>query len=468
MRISLVIALLALCVNPKSQAQAIQVDMDHATFAYDESEALLEVYLAFEAEKLNFQPQGDGFAAMLPFEIAVQRGTTAELAVQEAPVWRDSTSLSFVVPDTSQINPGQYFLHQLRTTVPPGEYEVSLTIPGDPVLGRAEVELKRDVLVADYAQQDQASLSDVTFAGLIEQSEDRESPFYKNGLLVRPNANQLYGLGMPRLFYYLEAYNTESISSDGPYTLFTYLAEANRPQPMEGFQKRTQRQPRSTDVIVGSFNIGALPSGSYFLRVVMLNASNESVVEQSRKFFVFNPQVQREQVASAETSFESSVYAAMPQDRVDAQFEYIEYIASAPERKRLKGIRDLDEKRRFLMNFWSLRDPNPNTPVNEFEEEYLQRVQFANERYTQQGRAGWKSDRGRVMLTYGMPTDMQSRLYNRGTLPHEVWTYNNIPGEGQSIFVFIDEDGFGRFDLIHSSVTGEIQEFNWQNRVRRQ
>jgi len=468
MRISLVIALLALCVPPKTQAQAIQVDMDHATFAYSESEALLEVYLAFEAEKLNFQAQEDGFAAVLPFQVAVQRGTTAELAVEEAPVWRDSTSLSFVVADTSQINPGQYFLHQVRTTVPPGEYEVSLTIPGDPVLGRTAVELKRDVLIADYAQQDQASLSDVTFAGLIEQSEDRESPFYKNGLLVRPNANQLYGLGMPRLFYYLEAYNTESINSDGPYTLFAYLAEANRPQPMEGFQKRTQRQPRSTDVIVGSFNIGALPSGSYFLRIVMLNASNESVVEQSRKFFVFNPQVQREQVTSAEMGFESSVYAAMPQDRVDAQFEYIEYIASSPERKRLKGIRDLDEKRRFLMNFWSLRDPNPNTPVNEFEEEYLQRVQFANERYTQQGREGWKSDRGRIMLTYGMPTDMQSRLYNRGTLPHEVWTYNNIPGEGQSIFVFIDEDGFGRFDLIHSDVTGEIQEFNWQNRVRRQ
>ena len=72
------------------------------------------------------------------------------------------------------------------------------------------------------------------------------------------------------------------------------------------------------------------------------------------------------------------------------------------------------------------------------------------------------------MLTYGMPSDMQSRLFDRGTLPHEIWTYNNIPGEGQSSFIFVDEDGFGRFDLIHSTVTGEVQEFNWQNRVRRQ
>ncbi|GAB5518720.1 MAG: hypothetical protein RhofKO_09710 [Rhodothermales bacterium] len=468
MRTLFVILLLAMAGQVAAQAQAIQVDMDHAVFAYSEDEALLEVYLAFEAEQLNFQAQADGFAATLPYQIAIQRSTSAELAVTEAAVWSDSTALSFVVPDTSQINPGQYFLHQVRTTVPPGEYDVNLTVLGDIVLGRSDMELKRDVIVPDYGDQSQAVLSDVTLSGLIERSEDRDSPFYKNGLLVRPNANQLYGLGMPRLFYYLEAYGTGSVNNAGPYTLFTYLAEANRPQPMEGFQKRTERQPRETDVIVGSFNIGALPSGSYFLRIVVLDSNNESVAEQSRKFFVFNPQVQREQAASAEMSFESSPYAALPEERVEQQFEYIDYIASSQERRRIKEIRDLDEKRRFLMNFWTLRDPNPNTPVNEFEEEYLQRVQFANDRYTQQGRAGWKSDRGRVMLTYGMPTDMQSRLYDRGTLPHEVWTYNNIPGEGQSTFIFVDEDGFGRFDLIHSTVTGEVQEFNWQNRVRRQ
>ncbi|NBW94914.1 MAG: hypothetical protein EBR20_11300, partial [Bacteroidetes bacterium] len=62
-------------------------------------------------------------------------------------------------------------------------------------------------------------ISDVTLASSIEQSPDRDNVFWKNGLLIRPNANQLFGSGLNTLFYYAEVYNLDQVeSSNGTYT----------------------------------------------------------------------------------------------------------------------------------------------------------------------------------------------------------------------------------------------------------
>jgi GWxTD domain-containing protein len=232
-------------------------------------------------------------------------------------------------------------------------------------------------------------------------------------------------------------------------------------------QRRMPRPLRSPDVVVGSFNIRTLPSGSYFLRIAVLNASNEAVAEQSRKFFVYNPDVQREQVVAVETDFEASQYANMSEEEVDRMERHINVIASDSERRRLRGIRDLDEKRRFFMDFWGARDPNPNTPINEYQENFYALVQYANDRYTTSFDEGWNTDRGRALLKYGAPTAIEPHLFDRGYAPYELWEYNNIPGEGQALFVFADLDGFGSFELVHSSVTGERKLADWRNELRR-
>ena len=48
------------------------------------------------------------------------------------------------------------------------------------------------------------------------------------------------------------------------------------PEPLPGLQRRTQRKARTPDVLAGSFKLDGLPSGSYFLRLVLLDENNES------------------------------------------------------------------------------------------------------------------------------------------------------------------------------------------------
>lgn len=463
------VVLLVLLATRGVSAQPIQVNLDHAAFAYSGDASLLEIYLAFASKSLHFEEDSAGYRALLPIDVALVRSTEATLeATPSEPVWRDSLLLNFVVADTSRLSAGQQFVHQVRAAVPPGEYELQLQIPENPIQGRSQLDVRRDVLVSDFAGTDLVGLSDLALASSIQRGDDRGNPFYKNGLIIQPNANQLYGQGLPDLFYYAEAYNVDRITEgDGQYTLYAYVSEANRPQPIGDLQHRAEREARSPDVIVGSFDLSKLPSGSYFLRMAVLNEANESVAEQARKFFVYNPNVQREAPVAFSESFETSPYASMTQAEVDQAYEHLAIIASDREKRRYQGIRDLDEQRRFLMSFWQQRDPQPSTPVNEFKEEFYRRLQYANDRYSSGMGEGWQSDRGRVVLKYGMPSNIEPHLYDRDSLPYEIWQYNNIPGEGQALFVFADRGGFGQFEMIHATVSGERSLPNWQQELRR-
>jgi GWxTD domain-containing protein len=399
----------------------------------------------------------------------MSRSTAADLAGTPVdPVFDDTSAVQFMVADTSALQSGQMFVHQYRAVVPPGEYELNIRIPGDTASDRLDVTLRRDVVVPDYARADLVRLSDITLASSITPSSNRTGAYYKNGLEITPNANQLFGGGVSQVFYYAEAYNVGSADpAASEYTAFAYVSEANRPQPIAGMESRTKRAVRSPDVLVGSFNVRALPSGSYFLRLALLNDDNEAMVEQSRKFFVYNPDVQRAAPVADEVSFEASEFAALSDEQLDETLKRVDLIATDRERRRIKSIEDGDERRRFLYDFWLVRDPDPSTRRNEFRDEFYRRLQFSNERYTTTFSEGWKSDRGRVVVKHGVPSAIEPHLYDRGVAPHEIWQFNNIPGEGQALFIFADMQGFGEFELIHSTVAGERKSPNWQAELAR-
>ena len=109
------------------------------------------------------------------------------------------------------------------------------------------------------------------------------------------------------------------------------------------------------------------------------------------------------------------------------------------------------------------RDPDPSTPRNEAYQDYMARVKKSNDRYTSMGREGWKTDRGRVYLTYGEPSEIERFPNQTNTKPYEIWHYNDL--EGGVIFVFADLTGFSQYTLVNSTLRGELRDDNWQNRI---
>src|SRR5437762_11358567 len=113
----------------------------------------------------------------------------------------------------------------------------------------------------------------------------------------------------------------------------------------------------------------------------------------------------------------------------------VAYIITDEERKAFKKLQTDDERERFIEEFWRRRDPDPDTDENEYREEYYERIAYANEHFAS-GIPGWKTDRGRIYITWGKPDEVESHpsggQYQREpsegggqttTYPFEKWFY---------------------------------------------
>lgn len=457
-------------VVPK--AQFVRFNMDQASFSYNTENSLLEVYLSFDVKSLPFVKTNEGFEARVPLMVEVLRNRANVNNETDAAVFRDAMQLSFPAPDTTGLQSGQVFMHILRQAVPAGEFLLKVKVLPDPSRNIAEVVQDKQITVRRFDEAERVQLSDVALAYNIEPSDNKNDQFYRNGLSIQPNPSILYGNGLDRLFYFTEAYHLEKIKTDPnqtQYTFLAYIAEANAPQPLPNLQSKTKRPIRNADLLFGTFDVSVLPSGSYFLRMAVLNDNNEAVAEQVRKFYVYNPnQIRKPTVAlDPEEEFLGSIYVNMPDKELDEAIAQIKAIMSATEDRQIKNARNLEAKRRALYDFWKNRDPNPNTTVNEAKMQYDELIRIANERYTSKFNAGWKTERGGIMLKYGLPTGTEQHLSSRDTKPYEIWEYSNIPGEGRSEFVFADVGGFGDWELLHTNVAGLRKNPGWQTQIKR-
>ena len=57
----------------------------------------------------------------------------------------------------------------------------------------------------------------------------------------------------------------------------------------------------------------------------------------------------------------------------------VAYIISDEERKAFKNLSNDEEREAFIEQFWARRNPNPDSPENEFREEHYRRIAYANE-----------------------------------------------------------------------------------------
>jgi GWxTD domain-containing protein len=105
---------------------------------------------------------------------------------------------------------------------------------------------------------------------------------------------------------------------------------------------------------------------------------------------------------------------------------------------------DFTEQQKFFKRYWADRDPNPNSPVNELMREYFSRVNLANREYSSFSTDGWLSDRGRILIKFGYPDDVERHPFELNSRPYEIWRYYTL----RKVFVFVDRTGFGDYRLL--------------------
>lgn len=118
------------------------------------------------------------------------------------------------------------------------------------------------------------------------------------------------------------------------------------------------------------------------------------------------------------------------------------YIASVEEIREMKILNPKAAKEKFE-TFWKKFDPTPETAYNEAMAIYYHRADYATEQFTTiKGELGAKTDRGKIYILYGPPSNIERTILPR-TTPKEIWTYKRLSKK----FIFEDNNLDGNYKL---------------------
>jgi len=131
--------------------------------------------------------------------------------------------------------------------------------------------------------------------------------------------------------------------------------------------------------------------------------------------------------------------------------EDVKWIITDEEIKAFKSLSNDEERENFIEQFWLRRNPNPDSPENEYREEHYQRIEYSNEHFAA-GKPGWRTDRGHIYIAFGKPDNIDAHPsggnYERpmeegggstSTFPFEIWHYRYLEGIGDNIDIeFVD------------------------------
>ncbi len=138
----------------------------------------------------------------------------------------------------------------------------------------------------------------------------------------------------------------------------------------------------------------------------------------------------------------------------------VRWIITDQEMQAFKSLGNDEERDQFIENFWLRRNPNPDSPENEYREEHYARIAYANEHFAA-GKPGWKTDRGHIYIAYGKPDSIDSHPSggsyerpmeegggNTSTFPFEIWHYRYLQGIGDNIDIeFVDSCMCGDYHM---------------------
>jgi GWxTD domain-containing protein len=439
----------------------IEISPENFNFSFDvgrfraqDNFVLVEIYYSIFRNYLKFVPEENGWMATFTFKAEIWQDDSVLTMDQ----WQNTSS----VDSLEHITSTQKLFGLGSFAVEPGNYRLKVQLTD--LNSRYEREKELPLNIESFATA-KLAISDIELATRI-QSNAEKNLFYKNGYMVIPNPNQFYGTGMPLLTFYSEIYNLCDVNmpDTANYSVQYRILDGDG-QPVREFPPKVRKKPGESAVEASGMNIISFRSGTYFLELDVVNLANNERASKQKKFFIYRegdmalPDSTARRLA--EEKLQASMerlYKDMPVAGLDQEFDAAKYIATKEEKKIFKTL-DVSGKQAFLLEFWKRRDNTPETAQNEFRDDYLKLVNTANKEFSG-FKDGYKSDRGRVLLMYGVPDEIERFPLNMEHKEHHIWKYFSI--QGGVIFIFVDKQGFGSLELVHSTARGELSDPDWQ------
>ncbi|MFC1724084.1 GWxTD domain-containing protein [candidate division KSB1 bacterium] len=337
-------------------------------------------------------------------------------------------------------------------TLSPGKFKIRSTVT-DIVSNKQRV-INSVINVPDFFNEKKLKVSDLELAYRIDKAAEK-NPFVKNGLMVVPNPTRIFTVGKNLLYVYFEVINLDySENSNGTLSI-KYEFEDNMGNIIKTYDQ-VVKKPGKSAIIYRPFNIATLKPGLYTINAHVTDDNSSESYSSNREFEVF-----RVQSVPRPSALNGGQITELTEEQSEMYKNFISAVGTENEVEIFKSLNAKDQIS-FIQNFWRKRDPDPDTPENEFRNEMLRRWNYVK-RYDRNKVKGYRTHRGQVYLELGEADHIET-LPNPGLRPHEIWNYYEM----RIKIIFADLRGTGVYTIVSEERPDQTgnRDDNWQQRIR--
>lgn len=463
---SLTLIVYLFVANWAYSATKIKPNLDVAQFKDRQDRTYLEIYYSLSEKAIRYLKDAEGnYSCKLIMQMNIYENDS---------LWANRAwKIEKTVKDTTLLTKNEQIVDVFRYLLEkPATYKIDLFVKDinqtNSIIDSVSIEVEAIIF-----SNSQLEISDVEIATSIKRKEETSSEqFVKSLYEVIPNPGALFGEGASKVYYYYEAYNLLKNVAGEKYKSVALIKDSYGMRLDNiGLQYRTKTKRHDSSVEIGMINISGLPTGRYTLVCGIADSSETVLAAREKNFFVFNPSVESSNIAiQGRPNFAAGSYGPLDPltaEQLDEEFERMLHITTRDDRKFYDNLKNVPAKKKFILSVWLRSRPDERLSGMAYRENYLARVKVAEEQFRSIFRSGWKSDRGRVLILYGPPLNVERFPSTNSKLPYQIWYFDNLKGQGGLEFVFIDRRGFSNYELVHSNLRGELQEPRWESMVER-
>ncbi len=427
-----------------SQDRKLRVYLDTKQFFAPGVGHLLEVNLQFEGASLNYKGKDDGLIADVAVYLTLEQNGSIykeDAHRLESPFMKDS-----IIED---------FYDLKRFVVEPGDYELKIELKD---LLSENPSIKGSLPISISEVNDKVTISDIQIAEVANPGNE-SSLFHKSGFEIIPRISTYYPKELNAIPYYIEIYNTDLLEIP-EFGLKQTVIDQETNEEIEELSTFYRFESAKVVPVLKQLDISALPTGTFVLQLSILNP-DLSIINTNA--YIFDRANDKEihfddDITILDPAFEES----FPKDSAKYYLGSIIPISTAETSRRVMSLLKSGTKEEsllFLQAFWKA-----TSGAEAYTDwlKYKAQVQLVEKLYATNFQDGYETDRGRVYLQYGSPSNILRRPVSTSEYPYEMWRYDKIGRFSNKRFIFYNTDLIGEnYRLLHSDMIGEIKNSNW-------
>lgn len=443
-------------VNQVFAVNSLLFYIDRCQFSDTENNLYLETTISIDGHSVVYKktPQNTFQASVnVVFTLEKKQGN------QNAMVFADKFNLySLELKDTTEESKKLAFTHLKRLPVKVGNYVIKVEMHDNYRTGNASIAIEDEVEVKPI-NVDEFAFSNIQYVASMKKAET-SNEFVKYGWEIVPFATDQLFINQEKLNFYVELYHSDKTFTED-YVLQAQIKCGSK--SFFEYNQTVKKSPKPMDIFMGTFDIHKLPSQNYTLEIRALQ-KGELKRMVIRQFDVLNSEVKPDlnTYLMFEGDAAASIFGKYTEEELRGYIPTLRHNSAGAEIEMGKQLKTKEQMVNYLYSFWKKRE-KPEYSVSYLWDTHLKKLDYVNQNFKSVLRPGWQTDRGRVFMLYGIPSNVERYPAETNLLPYEVWRYDRLGAQSSVQFIFCDTDlATNEYTIIHSTKYGELNNPRWR------